>query len=95
VCEVSVHRAVGDAPYFLISYSHSEYNGWGNEAGPDNWMIKFYADLCRNVEELAAPAVGQITARRKLRLSRGFGIRWKRRSYLKRRSSSGSSSALA
>jgi FxsC-like protein len=37
----------------LISYSHTERNGRGSERHPDEWVIRFYTDLCRNVEELA------------------------------------------
>jgi hypothetical protein len=38
----------------LISYPHTERNGQGSERESDEWVIKFYMDLCRNVEELAA-----------------------------------------
>jgi FxsC-like protein len=43
--------------YFLISYPHSEQNGHG-EREPDYWVIKFFDDLCRHVEELAAVPAG-------------------------------------
>jgi hypothetical protein len=47
------------ASYFLISYPHTEHNGdYGNELAPDYWVIKFYKDLCRNVEELVEAAPG-------------------------------------
>jgi FxsC-like protein len=47
------------AAYFLISYPHTEHNGdHGSERAPDYWVIKFYNDLCRNVEELVAAAPG-------------------------------------
>lgn len=48
-----------DAPYFLISYPHTEHHGQGSEREPDAWVIKFYSDLCRNVEELAAVPPGR------------------------------------
>src|ERR1700722_14516649 len=47
------------APYFLMSYPHTEHNGDnGSGRAPDYWVMKFYRDLCRNVEELAAVAPG-------------------------------------
>lgn len=47
------------AAYFLISYPHTEHNGdHGSERAPDYWVIKFYKDLCRNVEELVEAAPG-------------------------------------
>ena len=47
-----------ETPYFLISYPHTEHNGdHGSERAPDYWVIKFYNDLCRNVEELVAAAL--------------------------------------
>jgi FxsC-like protein len=49
---------MGDTSYFLISYPHTEYNGQGSERAPDYWVIKFYDDLCRHVEELAAVPAG-------------------------------------
>lgn len=58
--EVPVPSAVRDSSFFLISYSHTEYHGLENEREPDYWVIKFYQDLSRNIEELAAvsPGVG-------------------------------------
>lgn len=50
-----------DAPYFLISYSHTAHNGEGDEGderSPDTWVTKFYTDLCRAVEELTATPPG-------------------------------------
>lgn len=58
VRDVSVPGATPDAPYFLISYPHTEHYGRGPEREPDNWVIKFYTDLCRNVEELTAVPPG-------------------------------------
>jgi FxsC-like protein len=58
VREVTVPGAAPGAPYFLISYSHTERYGQGLEREPDAWVIKFYTDLCRNVEELAAVPPG-------------------------------------
>ena len=52
--EVPVPSAVRGASFFLISYSHTEYYGQGNAREPDYWVIKFYKDLSRNIEELAA-----------------------------------------
>jgi FxsC-like protein len=47
------------AAYFFISYPHTEHNGdHGSERAPDYWVIKFYKDLCRNVEELVEAAPG-------------------------------------
>jgi len=54
VREVPVPGAVRDTSFFLISYPHTERNGQGSEWEPDDGVIKFYGDLCRNVEELAA-----------------------------------------
>jgi FxsC-like protein len=47
-----------ETPYFLISYPHTEYNGKGRERDPDDWIVTFYRDLCRKVEELAAVRTG-------------------------------------
>jgi FxsC-like protein len=58
VREVPVPSAVRGTSLFLISYSHTEHHGQGNEREPDYWVIKFYKDLSRNVEELAAVAPG-------------------------------------
>jgi len=60
VREVPVPGAARDAPYFLISYPHTERNGQGNEREPDDWVIRFYRDLCRNVEELAPRAPARV-----------------------------------
>jgi FxsC-like protein len=42
----------------MISYPHTERNGLGSERDPDEWVRRFYEDLCRNVEELAAVPPG-------------------------------------
>jgi FxsC-like protein len=42
----------------LISYPHTERNGQGSDREPDEWVIRFYQDLCRNVEELVAVPPG-------------------------------------
>jgi FxsC-like protein len=52
-----VPDAVRGTPYFLISYPHEPRNGQarngqGSERDPDTWVIRFYKDLCRVVEEL-------------------------------------------
>jgi FxsC-like protein len=58
VRHVSMPAAARGTLYFLISYPHTEHNGQGSERAPDYWVIKFYGDLCRHVEELAAVPVG-------------------------------------
>jgi FxsC-like protein len=58
VPQVPVPSDVEGLPYFLISYSHTERNGQGSERDPDEWVIRFHTDLCRNVEELAAVPPG-------------------------------------
>jgi hypothetical protein len=55
---VPVPRAVRGTSYFLISYPRTEHNGQGSERAPDYWVIKFYDDLCRHVEELATVPAG-------------------------------------
>jgi FxsC-like protein len=54
--------AITGTSYFLISYPHTEHHGQRSERGserePDYWVIKFYDDLCRHVEELAAVPAG-------------------------------------
>jgi FxsC-like protein len=54
----SLPAATTGTSYFLISYPHTEHNGKRSEREPDSWVIKFYDDLCRNVEELAAVPPG-------------------------------------
>jgi hypothetical protein len=44
---------VHQSEYFLISYPHTAHNGPELGRGADDWVIKFYRDLHRNVEELA------------------------------------------
>jgi FxsC-like protein len=62
VREVPAPGAVRGTSYFLISYPHTARNGKRNDTGserePDHWVIKFYKDLCRNVEELAEVPAG-------------------------------------
>jgi hypothetical protein len=58
VREAVVPGATREAPYFLISYPHTEHNGKGCERDPDDWVVKFYQDLCRKVADLAAVAAG-------------------------------------
>jgi len=53
-----VSDAVLGTPYFLISYPHEPRNGQGNERDPDTWVIRFYKDLCRAVEELVQAPPG-------------------------------------
>lgn len=53
-----VPGVASDAPYFLISYSHAPGNGVGSQRAPETWVMTFYADLCRAVEELAAVPPG-------------------------------------
>ena len=52
--EAAVPGATRESSYFLISYPHTEYNGEGRERDPDDWVVQFYQDLGRVVEELAA-----------------------------------------
>jgi FxsC-like protein len=58
VRQVPVPAATRGTPYFLISCPHTEHNGRRSEREPDYWVIKFYDDLCRHVEELAAVPAG-------------------------------------
>jgi FxsC-like protein len=58
VRQVPAPSDVPGLPYFLISYPHTERNGQGSERDPDEWVIRFYEDLKRNVEELAAVPPG-------------------------------------
>jgi FxsC-like protein len=58
VREVPAPSAASGNSFFLISYSHTEYYGHGNERDPDYWVIRFYKDLSRNIEELAAVPPG-------------------------------------
>jgi FxsC-like protein len=55
---MSVPAAIRGTSYFLISYPHTESNGQGSERQPDYWVIKFYRDLSRHVEELAPVPAG-------------------------------------
>src|ERR1700722_3648930 len=50
---VTTPGPVHEAPYFLISYSHTERNGRGPGRDANDWVIKFYGDLSRNIEVLA------------------------------------------
>jgi FxsC-like protein len=54
VRQVPVSSDIQDLPYFLMSYPHTERNGEVSWRESDEWVIKFYMDLSRNVEELAA-----------------------------------------
>lgn len=45
---------VHEAAFFLISYPHTEHNGHGRNRSPDEWVIKFYRDLGRKVQELTS-----------------------------------------
>jgi FxsC-like protein len=58
VREAPVPDAVRATPYFLISYPHTPRHGRGSERDPDTWVIKFYKDLCRGVEDLAQAPPG-------------------------------------
>ncbi len=51
--EGAVRDPVDDTSYFLISYSHTQRNDQGTDRKPDHWVMLFYRDLSRNVEELA------------------------------------------
>lgn len=59
---VTTPGPVHGAPYFLISYSHTERNGRGPDRDADNWVIKFFRDLGRKVAELANVPAGNAWA---------------------------------
>jgi hypothetical protein len=52
VREELVPDATRDAPYFFLSYAHSQRNGSGNPPELDIWVKKLFGDLCNQINSL-------------------------------------------
>ena len=50
--EELVPDAAKEAPYFFLSYAHSQRNGSGNPPELDYWVKKLFGDLCNQINSL-------------------------------------------